>query len=197
MKAHEIGKERFYSHADLGPLYLKRGQRDKGLKMLEEGISLSCYRCYIALGYHYLQEGHYFEACQSLIQPLKKTCFNQANDLFEEIIDQHPTIEIGKLLIENGLSQGIVCLLKCDIKTEQIIEILKDKYLFTETCEICCETKEELKFLCGHHSCIDCLRKINQRKNDALIDPSKKIQFRCAFCRQTITSFIKNKRDLS
>ncbi len=174
-KAYELDKESFNSYADLGTACLNRGQRDKGLRILEAGISLSLSSCYVALGDHYLQEGHYYEACQNLIEPLKNHR-KFANDRLERIIDHNPTAEIGKLLIENELSQGIMCLMKSDIKNEQLLEMLNDAYLFEETCQICLETKKELKFSCGHYSCIDCLKKMN---------------FKCAFCKQRIGSFLK------
>ncbi len=106
-KAYEFNKERFNSYADLGSLCLKEGQEEKGLKILEEGISLSHYNCYMALGDHYLRGRHYYEACQSLIQPAKKHWI-LANHMLETIIDQNPTIEIGKLLIENKRSPMLV-----------------------------------------------------------------------------------------
>lgn len=154
---------------EFGRLYLFRNDKNKAIEHLEKGLIAGDTRCNIALAELFYTNNQMFEACQYLIKN------KIAMRLIYKIICNHPSYEIGKLLLDNNLDIGILCLLKCESSNEEIIECAKE-YVFQAECCICFQENKHLKLLCGHTACITCLKMCKEI---------------CPFCKSNFNGFLR------
>lgn len=176
LKMDDEQKETALYH-EIGCSYLRLNNENKAKEMLELGVAAGQQNSNIILADIYIKSSNFMLAAQYLIKPLM--CDNvSAINLINQIIENNSSIEIGKLLLNNDLFVGLLCLLKCKMETDKILDLCP-RFLFESECNICLEIKQQVKFNCGHECCIDCLK--NQKNTN------------CSYCRKPIWGFIKNK----
>lgn len=161
---------------EIGILYLST-DRNKGTDFLEKGVIKGDTRCNRVLAEIFYKNNEPIKACTYLINSCKN---NEVigYSILNEIINNNASFEIGKLLLYNDLDIGIKSLIRCGISNKIIAECASE-YIFYTECGICFYENKQLKFMCGHSICINCLKNYGTVK--------------CPYCATKINGFLKNK----